>query len=194
MPKSLAEELYDLLAAKAHFKGERLTKAEWLEVASPFLKQKKAVAAQNRNELFDAFAAATGTIDLAQLTRPMKSAIAIALNAIREVCPNVTPEEISARARRYRSKYPTWPLTAPSLAKHWSSLATPGSITSALDEPTGWREVHAQILPEDDYGATGAYLSAQPWECIPAHLQATIVRRLGEVRSKVVPFDASATG
>jgi hypothetical protein len=47
------------------------------------------------------------------------------LAAIREVSPDVTPDEIRARAAAYRRRHPRWDLTAPALAKHWATLGAP---------------------------------------------------------------------
>lgn len=57
---------------------------------------------------------------LAELTKPLRGQINAALRSIREVMPEVTPEEINRRASAYRAKWPDVHLTANALAKHWA--------------------------------------------------------------------------
>ena len=77
---------------------------------------------RERNPLMDAIALHAEGSDPAQVTKTRWGAIGKALAEIKEVSPDVTPEEIVARAKQYRKKY-DWNLTATALASHWASCA-----------------------------------------------------------------------
>ena len=92
--------------------------------------------------------------DPAQLTPSHGRRIAVALAELRRAMPAVTPQEIERRAERYRSKNPTWRLTAQALAKHWASLgpavvaASPMAVTT---EPPRWRERLESDFPGNSF-------------------------------------------
>lgn len=75
-----------------------------------------------RDELFDALAEACG-VDVSQVTRSARGALNRALADLREV--GATPDEIKARAKQHRRKWPTITVTPMSLAKHWPELHVP---------------------------------------------------------------------
>lgn len=70
---------------------------------------------------FEALAEACG-IDWHELTRTSRGQLNAALKDIRTACPDVTPDEIRARARVWPRKFPDATLTPTALAKHWPSL------------------------------------------------------------------------
>jgi hypothetical protein len=105
--------------------------------------------------LFDALAECTGKVT-AQMTGPERRECGVMLQEIRLVSPDVTPFEIKRRARLYRTKWPTWPLTISSLCKRWSELGEGGDRTLSAKrdiytEPVGWREVAARLFPNADF-------------------------------------------
>ena len=106
-----------------------------------------------RNEVFDALVVVTGT-PLDQVTRALGGQVAAALRDIKEVCPEVTVEEVRKRAAVYRQKWPKVSLSPSALAKHWGSLgsekkeggAEVARVSQGVGEPTwDWREV-ARVL------------------------------------------------
>lgn len=90
-----------------------------------------------RNLPLDAIVEACGG-DLAATTRSAWAQAAKALSDIKEVAPEVTPEEIKAKAGAYRKAHPEWELTPTALAKHWGSLTErkQGSFLDGFD----WRD------------------------------------------------------
>ncbi len=89
---------------------------------------------RERNPLLDALAAIDGS-DPAQRTGPAWGAVGTALKAIREVCPDLTPAEISRRAANYRQHMPGAMLTANALAKHWATCDRPPQSTQPAQQP-----------------------------------------------------------
>jgi hypothetical protein len=84
-------------------------------------KTKKQRKPTQRNPLIDAIVEACGG-DIPSTTRPAWAQAATALRDIKEVQPNVTAEDIKAKASTYRRLHPDWDLTSSALAKHWGSL------------------------------------------------------------------------
>lgn len=139
---------YDKLVAKSKELRRRLSRDEAAEVIEAvYVKQKRRTTQgipRKRNELLDALVEACGG-NPAETTRPAFRAAAVALADIQAVCPNLTRDELFARAARYKSKHRDWPLTPPALCKHWADLGG-GPRTSAAKrdvyiEPNGWREL-----------------------------------------------------
>lgn len=87
--------------------------------------------------VFDAIASECG-LDLTQLTRSARGALNRALADIRSARPHVNATDIKRAVAMYRAKYPTWPLTYTSLAKHWPSL---WSSSAAEKLPPNVREM-----------------------------------------------------
>lgn len=75
---------------------------------------------RERNKLLDALVAVDGS-DPLKSTSPAFKAAAAALKTIREVSPDVTPEEITRRARIYRMNNKDWSITPTAIAKYWGS-------------------------------------------------------------------------
>ena len=100
-------------------------------------KQRRERKPIERNLQMDAIVEACGG-DLPATTRSAWAQAAKALSDIREVAPQVTPDEIKAKAVSYRKAHPDWELTPTALAKHWGSLAErkQGSFLDGLD----WRD------------------------------------------------------
>ncbi|MCK9519165.1 MAG: YdaU family protein [Dehalococcoidia bacterium] len=114
-PHALHDALHDALHKK-------ILPAEGASPKEPFQKLR------SRNPLMDALGkldAAGGNVE--QITKSGWSSIAGALRDIREVTPEVTPEEIERRAANYRTQFPAdTRITAHALAKHWARCAEPG--------------------------------------------------------------------
>lgn len=99
---------------------------------------------RERNPLLDALAGCDGS-DPMQVTESAWGATAKALKEIREVSPNVTPDEIARRAKNYRAILKDAILTPSALAKNWAKCDwAPGQqarrIEPEIAEPTGWYE------------------------------------------------------
>lgn len=90
---------------------------------------RKPKASRERNPLLDAIVEVTGG-DPAQTTPIAWSQAAKALSEIRVVCPDVTPEEIRARAK-FHEEHNNWTLTPLALAKHWGGLGARNAQSSS---------------------------------------------------------------
>lgn len=73
------------------------------------------------NPLFDELARLECS-DPSQLTKSARRSIGVALSQIKEVCPNLTADEIRRRAANYSIAMPGAIKTAMGLAKHWARL------------------------------------------------------------------------
>ncbi len=143
-----------------------LRAAEWLKVVQQVYEVEKVAekkqrkppgAKRERNLLWDALALATGTRDLAQVTRNGAKEIGVALadiqNAMIASGVVLTVEEIHRRAEAYKRRW-TDPrnLSASALAKNWGKFATTSGEAATLaaqmdvyQEPPDWFE-HAVTL------------------------------------------------
>lgn len=133
-----------------------------------------------RNVLFDTLATETGCRDLSQITRAGARAIAVALADIREVSPDLTPEEISRRASAYRSKHRDWPLTAPALAKYWSEFGGNRTRSAKRDvyvEPAEWDRVAETLWGQQ----VASKMAGLGWSEISTALRADILREMAKV-------------
>jgi hypothetical protein len=74
-----------------------------------------------RNALLDAFATIGGG-KLDEITKTAWPGFAKRLQEIKEVSPDVTVEELHARAEVYQKRFPQATLTPHALAKHWGEL------------------------------------------------------------------------
>lgn len=90
-----------------------------------------------RNPILDALVESCGG-EIATTTRSAWVQAATALRDIKEVSPEVTPDDIKAKAAAYRKAHPEWDLTPLALSKHWGSLSErkQGSFLDGLD----WRQ------------------------------------------------------
>lgn len=78
--------------------------------------------------VFEAQLAALATATEGTLTTLSKRAarnVDASLREIRQLCPNLTPDEIARRASNFRAHFRTAGLTAQALANHWSRCDTP---------------------------------------------------------------------
>jgi uncharacterized protein YdaU (DUF1376 family) len=91
--------------------------------------------ARERNLHLDTLVSADGS-DLSQVTRSAWSAASKALKDIREVSPDVTPEEIATRTANYRKQFPNAAISPSALAKHWARLATARPVSGVLAPST----------------------------------------------------------
>jgi DNA-binding transcriptional ArsR family regulator len=78
---------------------------------------------KKRNLIMDALALCECE-NLKEINRAGWKRIASSLKEIKEVCPDVTPEEIAKRAKHYRTHFDGAALTSNALAKHWARCAT----------------------------------------------------------------------
>ncbi len=81
------------------------------------------VKEKKRNPIMDALALCECN-NLAEVSQAGWKRIGSSLKQIREVCPDVTPEEIAKRARNYQTHFDGAALTSNALAKHWARCAT----------------------------------------------------------------------
>jgi hypothetical protein len=77
---------------------------------------------RERDQLFDALATACGS-NPAEMTHAAARACGVALAEIRQVSPDLTPDEIARRADNYRRHFTGAALTPSALAKHWAHCA-----------------------------------------------------------------------
>jgi hypothetical protein len=97
-------------------------------------------APRPRNLLFDAFAVACG--HRGKVNRVAAKTIAAALNAIKEVEPTVTPDQLTRATLATKRKFPdSGPMA---VASHWHEFGgrarTAIAAPAPLPEPKGWRE------------------------------------------------------
>ena len=100
------------------------------------VKEAKPPKPRERNPLLDALIVAEGGNPL-ETTRGAWSKAAKALAEIGKACPDVTAEEIDARAARYRRKNPKWTLTSMALANHWGELGDTADASSGMNPVFG---------------------------------------------------------
>lgn len=100
-------------------------------------KQRKPRKPVERNPVLDALVESCGW-EIATTTRPAWAQAATALRDIKEASPDVTADDIKAKAAAYRKAHPEWDLTPTALSKHWGGLSErkQGSFLEGLD----WRE------------------------------------------------------
>lgn len=107
-------------------------------------KAKKTPVPRKRNELLDALVECCGG-DPACTTKSEFRTAATSLAEIKDVCPDLTIEELKCRVARYKEKNKDWALTPPALAKWWSHLGggprTQSERRDIYIEPPGWRSV-----------------------------------------------------
>ena len=100
-------------------------------------KERKPRKPVERNPVLDALVESCGW-EIATTTRPAWAQAAVALRDIKEASPDVTADDIKAKAAAYRKAHPDWDLTPTALSKHWGGLSErkQGSFLDGLD----WRE------------------------------------------------------
>jgi len=102
--------------------------------AAPKKAAEKPSTPRQRNPLIDALAAVDGS-DTRQLTASAWSGFAKALKEIREVCPDVTPEEIRRRAGNFRLHFPKITPSPHALGKWWARCDRPPAERTASAQP-----------------------------------------------------------
>jgi hypothetical protein len=83
--------------------------------------------------------------DVSELNRAAWKRVGVALAEVKEVAPDVTPDEIARRAVNYKTHFEGAALTSQALAKHWAKckdgkVATQGgqsTLRSWLPSGTG---------------------------------------------------------
>jgi prophage DNA circulation protein len=101
--------------------------------------------------LFDALAEIQGC-NPHEITKTAKNQVVVARKEILEVSPATTAEDIHMRAKEYKRRWPTWPLSATALSKHWAELGPAVGRTQAArkdiyQEPTSnWREAFEKVI------------------------------------------------
>ncbi len=141
-------------------------------------KKKPKGAGRARNPLFDALALATGTRDLTMISRNGAKAIGVALADIMEVAPNLTVEEINRVVSAYRARHPTWPCTAPAVAKHWGEFSgkmTRSGLNDPYQEPKGWREWMKRKYPNTPFVDD---IPTKSWLDVPIEIRLKCLKEL----------------
>lgn len=184
---TFGEKLRNALAAAKQVHGKDWNADLWVKTVDEFAvvegvmrKKKPKGAARARNPLFDALALATGTRDLAGITRNAGKAIGVALADIMEVCPELTVEEIERVAAAYRRRWPDpRNLSAPALAKNWHLFATGGAaaktraaLNDVYQEPADWVPAAAALYGKD----VAQQMKEKGWMDIGTDLRAAILR------------------
>jgi hypothetical protein len=98
--------------------------------------EKPAKSKPGRNLLMDALAGCGGA-DPLQVVASAWSGIGKALEEIRGVCPDVCPDEITRRAKNYRTHMRESVLTPNALAKNWALCDKPNQFTNSGQKPGG---------------------------------------------------------
>lgn len=137
-----------MLKARARHPEGKLTDEDWIrianETAAAHFKRRKPVDKLEAEKCREALARACGIIALAQMTEAGWRPIRKALTEIRKVFEGTDEQlilEIQRRAAAYRTRHPTWELTAPALAKYWANFGRLAKeVESAPPEPPGWVE------------------------------------------------------
>lgn len=140
---------------------------EFVVIEGVMRKKKPKGSPRARNPLYDALALATGTRDLSSITRIAGKAIGQALADIKEVCPDLTVEEIERVAAAYRRRWPDpRNLSAPALAKNWHLFAQGGhaaktraALSDVYQEPADWLPAATKLYGE----AVAAQMKAKGW-------------------------------
>lgn len=147
-------------------------------------KPKSTPKPREQNETLNALATVGGGV-AAEVPKTRWSAVQKCLREIREVCPDVTHEEIQARARNYRRNHPDWTLTPEALTKHWATCGNSQApaVPICLPEPPGWRELVAKSFPECPY-APGQPKQDAPWAKVELPHQRRIVDAIAKEGGK----------
>lgn len=88
------------------------------------------------DDLKDTLVTATGG-RVEEVTKKRWPQISSLATQLRDV--GATPDDVTRRAKRYRSIHPTWDLTPEALVKHWSNL-NGAPRTAPVDEPIDWEK------------------------------------------------------
>lgn len=143
-----------------------------------------------RTQLFMALCQACA-IDYAKCTKTQVKGINQCLTELRDVSPELIPDEILHRAKIYKAKHPTWELTPRALVKNWGTLFNGTTVPSKVDEPERWRDYAAALFPDND-PATVDYYKSQPWAQMGRALQQGIIRRMAKLTAPAPARDSTA--
>lgn len=121
IPRSLPERSGEDQGSGIRDQGAREQGSGTTKAPSP--EAPDAVVARERNLLFDALAEMEGGAE--NLTKPTAKKVGVALAHIKKASPDVSPDEIRARARNLSLHMPHATATATSLSSHWARCATP---------------------------------------------------------------------
>ena len=128
--------------------GETLAMSQVIEIINEEAARKELIPLSVRKPLYAALVTATGG-DGETLTKTAAKTVAVALQEILEVCPNLTVEEVNFRVNRYKFLHPQWPLTVMAICKNWSDLGggkrTDAGKKDSDIEPINWKDYAAKI-------------------------------------------------
>lgn len=135
-------------------------------------------------DLIDTLVSIDGS-DPKQATGPALNSAAVALGHILEVAPNVTPDEIAIRAKRFKEHYRNASITPHALAKHWALCGTTNGnggsaktlVRTGPNEPDGWKAWLNHNLPDSIYSA-GQKDEAHAWSDMPTDAQWHVVKQM----------------
>lgn len=133
--------------------------------APPVAKPQKRV--RDRSPLLDALAACDGS-DPLQVTHSAWGAIGKALSEIKQVSPDVTPEEITRRAKNYARAMRDATISASALAKHWARCdrvkgQPQEKPVEFIAECPAWKSLLNHERPNSIYSANGSN-EAHNWD------------------------------
>ena len=164
-----------------------LTPEQWVKCANAYhsadaatTRMLKTKVKQPRTQLFMALCQACA-IDYAKCTKTQVKGINQCLTELRDVCPELVPDEITHRAKIYKQKHPTWELTPRALVKNWGTLFNGTTLPSKVDEPAGWRERIDELFTPDEREASPAtieFLRKNEWSRMTRDRQQGIIRRM----------------
>ena len=150
--------------------GETLAMSQVIEIINEEAARKELIPLSVRKPLYAALVTATGG-DGETLTKTAAKTVAVALQEILEVCPNLTVEEVNFRVNRYKFLHPQWPLTVMAICKNWSDLGggkrTDAGKKDVYIEPLNWREYAFKISDA---------LTDMEWNDIPITIRGDILR------------------
>lgn len=167
-PTSPEEHLYRQLYEEAIAKGvDRLSKAEWLAVTGRFLanyRPPRQPGVRSKDPCEEAMAEVWRAGGKQEIPRSGWGVIRKAVGEIREVMPDLTPEEIIERAARLARKWPMMTECRPNvLAREWAMLGGGKPTASARQdiyrEPEGWHPVALKVFGAE----TGAAMINAGW-------------------------------
>lgn len=114
--------------APKNTKGEEYNGKEYIATPSDSDDLKPSPAEKKtrpRNLLFDALAKYDGWSETTPITKAAGGRVAAALEDIRSVCPQVTPEEIHRRAQNYRKRFQGIGISSTAISANWAKCNTP---------------------------------------------------------------------
>lgn len=173
-PEKRREDIYNLAPAKADA-GALLLEMPPAKPTEPTEKKPRA-----RNPLVDALVSLDGS-DPANATKSAFGAAGTALAEIKQVSPDVTPDEIRRRAANYRRLFKDACISPNALAKHWAATDRVKSNAMApqapVHEPQDWKSFLNHEFPESVYSANGVS-EAHEWKDLPRDTQFWLINEM----------------